>query len=37
MRLSKQLLVMSSSSNTVPNENTTGLNDNESVVDVTFR
>ena len=37
MRLSKQLLVMSSSSNTVPNENTTGLNDSESVVDVTFR
>ena len=36
-RLSKQLLVMSSSANTVPNENNPGLNENESVVDVTFR
>ena len=36
-RLSKQLLALSSSTNTVPNENTTGLNENESVVDVTFR
>ena len=26
-----------SSANTVPNENNTGLNENESVVDVTFR
>ena len=36
-RLSKQVLVLSSSANTVLNENTTGLNENESVVDVTFR
>lgn len=36
-RLSKQLRVLSSSSNTVPNENNASLNENESVVDVTFR
>ena len=36
-RLSKQLFVLSSSTNTVLNENNTGLNENESVIDVTFR
>ena len=36
-RLSKQLLVLSSSTNTVLNQNNTGPNENESVVDVTFR
>ena len=35
--LSKQLLVLSSSANTQLNENTAGLNENESFVDVTFR
>src|SRR5215207_1506198 len=36
LRLSKQLRVLSSSANTVLNENTTTLTENECVVDVTF-